>query len=291
MANRIRAVDVRQRLMDLTEPEIWVTVRPERVTPTTEIVGRLVGPRCRFATTVEVAYPLRPFARPTDVPSAATELAELPRRVVIPEASYWEPESPFLYEGAVELWENGKAVDRHELRVGLRTIQLVARGLRVNGKPLALRVRAVDALSEHEALALRDKGINAVLAPVSAATTPIWDTADRLGFFVIGRVPDSGNALATAKALRQHPSRLAWLVQSTGADAAQDLLRKLNGELPGDLLGVELRLAHRVVPSLAQFLLCPADLPQSHEPELPRLVFAEGETPLPLSGSLGWVRL
>ena len=63
MANRIRRVEIRERLLDPSEPEVWVMVHPERVTPTTEVVGRLMGPRCRFAETVEVAYPLRPFAR------------------------------------------------------------------------------------------------------------------------------------------------------------------------------------------------------------------------------------
>src|SRR5437868_42099 len=132
VANRIRRVEIRERLLDPTEPEVWVMVHPERMTPTTEVVGRLMGPRCRFADTVEVAYPLRPFAR---VPEGLTGL---PRRAVIPEASLWEPESPFLYQGPVELWEEGRPSDCLQLSLGLRTITLGPRGLRLNGRAVTL---------------------------------------------------------------------------------------------------------------------------------------------------------
>src|SRR5919204_1388628 len=99
MSNSIRRVEVRNRSLSPAGAEVWVSVIPERRTPATEVIGRLVGPRCRYATTVEVAYPFRPFPRPVE------GLPGLTRRVVIPEPSFWEPASPFLYQGPVELWE------------------------------------------------------------------------------------------------------------------------------------------------------------------------------------------
>ena len=71
----------------------------------------------RGATTVEVAYPLRPLPR-------AQEEAEntLTRQVIIPEPSFWDTESPFFYEVIVELWEGGERVDErrfpYQLRMG-----------------------------------------------------------------------------------------------------------------------------------------------------------------------------
>src|SRR5206468_2968618 len=59
--SRIRQVIVRNRILDPASSELWVTVRVDRRTPTTEVRGRLTGPRCPYATTVEVAYPLRPL--------------------------------------------------------------------------------------------------------------------------------------------------------------------------------------------------------------------------------------
>jgi beta-galactosidase/beta-glucuronidase len=41
-------------------------------------------------------------------------------RVIIPEASWWEPKTPFLYEGPVELWQDGVLCDRREISHGIR---------------------------------------------------------------------------------------------------------------------------------------------------------------------------
>src|SRR5262245_11376218 len=97
--NRIYRLEVRDRLIDPNSPEVWISVTPERASPTTELRGRLMGPRCLYASTVEVAYPLRPFH---DMPDGLEGLA---RRVIIPEASFWDPISPFLYQGPLELWD------------------------------------------------------------------------------------------------------------------------------------------------------------------------------------------
>ncbi len=57
MDNRIRQIEVRDRSLIPAEAEVWITVTPEHHTPTTEVRGRLMGPRCPYASTVEVAYP------------------------------------------------------------------------------------------------------------------------------------------------------------------------------------------------------------------------------------------
>src|SRR5687768_8525338 len=99
MSNAIRRVVVRDRSLSPSGAELWVTVEAESDAPGAEVRGRLMGPRCLYASTVEVAYPLRPFPRHPE------GLPPLTRRVVIPEPSFWDAESPFLYEGPVELWE------------------------------------------------------------------------------------------------------------------------------------------------------------------------------------------
>src|SRR5262249_10780296 len=148
MNNRIRRVEVRDRSAVPAEAEVWVTVVPEQITPTTEVRGRLMGPRCPYASTVEIAYPLRPLPRLGVVGSG------LVRRLVIPEASLWDPESPFLYQGPVELWQDGRRCDQVAVSRGLRTISLGPRGLRWNGRPLTLRGAGVVGVpSEEEALA------------------------------------------------------------------------------------------------------------------------------------------
>src|SRR4051794_2746277 len=114
MGNKLRQVTAQVRRLSAAEAEVWLLVEAERVTPTSEVRGRVVGPRCPGVSTIEVAYPLRQFPRqPEGVPP-------LSRRVVIPEPSLWEPGLPFVYRALVELWEDGQPCDRAEFDYGLR---------------------------------------------------------------------------------------------------------------------------------------------------------------------------
>lgn len=203
--NRICRLEVRDRLIDPNSPEVWISVVPERSTPTTEVRGRLMGPRCLYSSTVEVAYPLRPFH---DMPDG---LDGLSRRVIIPEASFWDPVSPFLYQGPVELWEEGQLCDQTTLTHGLRTLGLGGKGLRINGKPFTIRGVTRASCSEEEALELRRLGFNTILTDVAPQALSLWEMADRVGFLVLGRVAARGDALEQALALRRHPSCLGWL--------------------------------------------------------------------------------
>lgn len=292
MTNRIRRVEIRQRLVDLTEPEVWVTVEPERVTPTTEVVGRLMGPRCRFSNTVEVAYPLRPFQR------APEGLDGLPRRVVIPEASLWEPESPFLYQGPLELWEGGAPSDRTQISIGLRTITLGPRGLRLNGRPLTLRGVVREHLTTAEGLALRESAHNALLVSVGAGAEATYELADELGFLVFGQLSPSEDVLREADELRHHPCVLGWLVEA--ADAAADVVGDFRRRHAGAVLGVILREPPaKPLPDYAQLFVCAEEMaPAVHDLPLPRLILGSGHgfpgdsadvVFLP-PGTIGWVR-
>src|SRR5436309_5037500 len=100
------------------DAELRVSVTPGWLTPGTELRGRLTGPRCRYAATVEVAHPLRPL------PGPQAPDGPLVRRFIVPEASPWEPESPFLYDGVVELWQDGQLSDQREWTTGLLTTTL-----------------------------------------------------------------------------------------------------------------------------------------------------------------------
>jgi hypothetical protein len=246
MANRIRSVQLRDRSVAPAQAEVWVTVWPERLDAGTDLRGRLMGPRCAYTATVEVAYPLRPLGPAS---RAEDEAGALTLRVVIPEASLWEPKNPFLYEGPVELWQDGQHCDRRTVRHGLCGVSLGTGGLRVNGKPLALRGQAIgETPSEEQLDDWHREGVNLLIAPLETGEQT-WERADRLGFFVLGRVPESGMEAAAVTALAGHPCCLGWL-------APADLL----DPLPADgLLGVCLdRPPQRPLPQRAQFIACPA---------------------------------
>lgn len=265
MTNHIRNIEISSRLEDPAEPEVWLRVQPEHRTPVTDLQGRLVGPRCLYATTVEVAYPLRPFLR------AIPGWEGLTGRVVIPEASFWDLESPFLYQGPLELWEAGRCVERRQLSHGLRSLKLGPRGLYLNQRPLAIRGLARNQCSEEEACRLRQDGFNMFLADVSSATASLWDIADRIGFLVLGRVGASEEALALAATLNTHPSCLGFLLdglaweRSAPASTALGSARKN----AGFLLGAEMpRIVNQPPCEDMQFLVCPEAL-LSSIPDIP----------------------
>lgn len=113
MSNRICNTALEVRKLSHVEAEVWVRVEVTVVSPTTELRGKLHGPRCPGMSTVEIAYPFQLMAR--DTPSG-TVLA----RTLIDEPNLWTEKTPFVYEGAVELWEDGQLCDRSPVSVGLK---------------------------------------------------------------------------------------------------------------------------------------------------------------------------
>jgi beta-galactosidase/beta-glucuronidase len=212
MVNCIVDVRLENRSVDPVSAEVRVTVRPEQLTATTQLGGRLMGPSCPYAATVEIAYPLLPLR-----PGEQSEPGTLGARVVIPEASLWDPQSPFLYGGPIELRQDGQRCDQTLVRHGLRQLSIGPRGLRINGKPLALLGFRLEALGEEQALELRRRGFNLLLVDVSQGTLSVWDLADRLGFLVLGRVTSPALSAEYQDRLSRHPSWLGWL----GADEAE----------------------------------------------------------------------
>jgi beta-galactosidase/beta-glucuronidase len=198
MINQIRHVKVENRCLVPAEAELRLTVELDRVTPTTEVRGRLMGPRCPYSSTVEIAYPLRP--------SRDVELDRFVFRVIIPEASLWDPVSPFLYEGPVELWEEGQRVDQVRVSHGLRSLTLGPQGPRLNGRPLVLHGREVVTVTEEQLLAWRGEGVN-LLVTQGFPDAGLWEMADRLGFLVKSQGEED------RPEWRKHPSFLDIPVQ------------------------------------------------------------------------------
>jgi hypothetical protein len=195
MANRIRDVHVVNHRLDPHETELRIHVKLDQLTPATQIKGRLMGPRNVYASTVEVAYPLREVERGTHIVL----------RVVIPEPSWWEPMTPFLYEGPLELWQDGLHCERRVISHGINRVQLTSKGLQLNGKPIVLRGKAVESpLTDDEAKTLHDEGVNLILSPWSDA---LADIADRRGLFFLVRSQE-----LPVRFLLQYASVLGWVV-------------------------------------------------------------------------------
>ena len=111
MSNRILRTTLHQKRLSTAVAELWIVVEVERVTPTTELRGRLSGPKCPGSETVQIAYPLRML------PSTGEALVA---RILIPEPNLWTAETPFVYEGTVELWQDGELHDRAVVVTGFK---------------------------------------------------------------------------------------------------------------------------------------------------------------------------
>jgi hypothetical protein len=254
MTNRILQISVRDHSLVPAEAEVRIDVTPERPGGGAEVRGRLMGPRCRFAGTVEVAYHLR------GVPGAEAG-GVLTARAVIPEASLWEPQTPHLYAGPVELWQDGARCDAVEVRHGLRDVRLGRGGLRLNGRPLGLRGRRAASCTDPEALAWRGQGYNLLLTPVAEESRHVWGVADRMGFFVLGVVTPAGAALAHE--LAGCASCLGWLVEGGSfAGLPPAALRGARAPAPGAnvVVATPAEAAH-LEPGSPVLLLSPGDDP------------------------------
>lgn len=271
MANAIKELTLLDRLQDPAEAEVWVSLVPERLTPTTEVRGRLMGPRCPYSSTVEVAYPIRPFPRPLE------GWPGIVRRVVIPEASLWEPNCPFLYEGPVELWEAGELSERVIVRHGLRSVNLTSRGLRINGHIVELRGLAVESSSAEDAQRLHAEGFNTLLTGIGRDTNELLESADRFGFLVLARVGGpNGVPLTerTGKLLETHPSALGWLIPQGWGEAQ---LSALHAKAKHLLLGMELPgVPTTPLPPQISFIACDQrTLPALANLPFPKLILAD----------------
>lgn len=110
MTNRIRNTRVEVRRLLPTEAEVYVVAEVDTVTPTMELRGRLMGPKCPGVTTVEVAYPFRPLRAEAGLSAPAGSTAMLAAWAIIPEPNLWTEQTPYFYDGPLELWEDGRAL-------------------------------------------------------------------------------------------------------------------------------------------------------------------------------------
>lgn len=227
MENRIRHIEIHDRSLDPVAAEIWIAVQAEQHTATTEVRGRLMGPRCLYSSTVEVAYPLRPLDSHSvneENQSSLALQAPMTVRAVIPEASLWEPQCPFLYHGPIELWQDGQRCDRVNLSHGLRSLQRNERGLYVNGRPLTLHGQRIAACSDEEATAWRQAGYNLLIAPVATSSIVVWEQADRFGFLVLGQLREEAGETHLREMLRDHASCLGWLSAECRTMSAEEAI-------------------------------------------------------------------
>ncbi len=258
MNNRIREIIIRDHRITPVQAEIWITVVPEQQAPTTWMGGRLMGPKCHYATTVEVGYYMDRLVR------EVVNAPGLTRRVIIPEPSLWEPQTPFFYTGFVNLMQDqthvaGPVLISH----GLRALTLGDHAWRLNGRSFHVHGVRRTELAEPDARQLRAESVNTLVAPV----LPTSRCASCLGWLI---PPD-------------------WAYQELEPNGG---LTKLVLDKDSSL-GVRLRSGPpRLLPKWISFVASEESaLENLRAVELPKLVLGSLPEPgtLPLPGVLGWI--
>jgi beta-glucuronidase len=161
----------------------------------------------------------------------------------VPGAHLWSPDDPYLYKLTVTLIDDGNAVDRYTLDVGIRTIAVQGDKLLLNGQPIALT-----GFGKHEDFPVHGRGLDvplivkdyALLKWVGANSyrtshypysEEAMQLADREGILIVDEIPavglrfDDGEQNLQARAAqckqqmhelvardKNHPSVIAWSI-------------------------------------------------------------------------------
>lgn len=168
----------------------------------------------------------------------------------------WFLDDPYLYHLVVELKNGAQVIDRQTLRLGVRKIEILADGLRLNGEKI--KIKGVNCHQDHAGLGsalpdymqyyrislLKNMGVNAYRSSHHAPTPELLDACDSLGMLVLDEhrllnsSPEYLNQLE--RLVRRDRSRTCvflwsigneegWIQATpTGKRIAKTLLEKLN---------------------------------------------------------------
>jgi hypothetical protein len=254
---------IRKHLVRLTqaEAEIRFLVSTSAGGADLHIRGRLMGPRCPYSSTIEVAYPLKEIERSVN-PTGGTSIL---LRTVIPDPSMWDPQSPFLYSGPLGIWQADQALEQNTVQIGFVGWGLGTRGLRVNGKFLNLQAAAIDELDVSSCGRLREKGVNCLVVDVAQVSGSVWDLADRYGFFVFGRLRTAAG-WDRARMLEGRPSTLGWILNESALSGYKP--RGIEGTTytgSAPLIGLEVGQLAPAAPAGISFLVAGPDAASQSE--------------------------
>lgn len=124
--------------------------------------------------------------------------------ISIPNALFWEPSTPNLYQMSIQLLYKGEQVDLYSMPVGIRTIKIEGNQLILNGKPIYLQgfCRHEDfpiiGRGYHPAVLMKDlalmkwTGANSFRTSHYPYAEQTMDLADRMGFMIIDETPAVG---------------------------------------------------------------------------------------------------
>ena len=130
----------------------------------------------------------------------------------IPDTLLWSAEHPQHYTLRLRTQHEGRYLEYLELPIGFRTVESDARGVRINGRDAALKLREAAPTSSVAALQqLRAEGYNAIRLTPGAVAPHLYTTCDTIGLYVVAQAPIDTRSSGASRRKGGNPSNdPAW---------------------------------------------------------------------------------
>ena len=185
-----------------------------------------------------------------------------PLTLSLSDVELWSPQHPHLYHATIELVSDGKVVETHRERFGIRTIYYSAEeGFLLNGGPILINgaclhhdngplgAAAPDAAEFHRVKLMKEAGFNLLRTSHNPPSEAFLSACDSLGILVINEAFDGWrdaknrydyhllfdkwseeDALTMVRRDRNHPAVIAWsigneIIERKSEGAVQDAHR------------------------------------------------------------------
>jgi hypothetical protein len=242
----------------VTEPKgeaaarVYVLAVPSEPIPHDELAayrisGQIVGPSCRYSSTLPATIPLkhRGLTPWGDRMAVAAE-------TILPDPCYWSPDLPFLYRAVGELTPGPRtspsASESSALAIafnepfGTRSLSVVRRRIMLNGKTWVPRIAHQRGIVEGVPL-LEWRQADMTLF-THRPDEALLREADEAGVWIVAEIADTGpTALTEIMRLNRHPSVAAAvfatpepLSEAYRAAAPNLLLARTGDDGPGDMV-------------------------------------------------------
>lgn len=164
-----------------------------------ERVGKESGPAVAEVSVRSPGPPGRIVAKTGETLDLDQDTTRQSWTVKIPEATYWSPDDPHLYEAEVKVLVDGKPSDTWRHRFGMREFTVRGNKFYLNNEPLYLKATFFEGLyptrlsyPDSREMAIREiklakeAGFN-MIRPWRKPAPPMWlDLADEIGVLVVG---------------------------------------------------------------------------------------------------------
>jgi hypothetical protein len=218
------------------ETRIYVRLPAAAVPENCRLAGSVIGPTCAYSHTLSAAVPLVDRGREPAL------LAE----AIVPDACFWSPELPFLYQLRIELRQGGDLLEAIQRPIGIKPLGVWKNRLLYAKKTIVLRAARFEPALPEIVSACHEAEVTLLAVDPS---DELLQRASQLGAWIIAYLRD---ARELARLSRWPAAAIAVLPHNSQLDGA------LEFQARNLLLAQSMRLGDPVA-SWAELGICPRE--------------------------------